>query len=283
MSRTMGDSSTFGDVPSTVAIVAAYANGKYGVPTSDQFEADYPSVRYGHVLIDVNGSRPDAQVRDWETGDKSGSLEQWVIDHNKTSGKKDAVVYCNRSTIAEVRHLTGSQVLGTDYFLWVSTLDGSVYKGSGIIACQDKGQAQTGGHWDSSIVFDDDFWQADAPSTDIISVTPVTPAKPDCRIFQNAVRTKPDSLWGAATDKNAKTVISATAGNFPYGIKYAQQIVDTVQDGLWGAKSKAMLAETVTTMQNALTVMGFSTQGADGIWGPHTSVAYLLARNACHI
>ena len=160
MTRIMGDSSTFGDVPSSVAIVAAYINGQYGVVTSEQFEAAYPSSRYGHVLIDVNGTRPDADVRDWEAGDEAGSLEQWVIDHNKHSGKKNAVIYCDRSTVPEVRHLTGSQVLGTDYFLWVATLDGTVYRSTGVIACQDKGPALTHGHWDSSIVFDDSFWQA---------------------------------------------------------------------------------------------------------------------------
>ena len=198
----------------------------------------FRSARYGHVFIDVNGSRPDVQVRDWETGDKSGSLEQWVIDHNEASGKKDAVVYCNRSTIPEVRSLTGSQVLGQDYFLWVSTLDGTVYTGEGVIACQNKGESLTGGHWDSSVVFNTTWWQADAPKT--VVAAPTTDdirAIPNCEVFQNAVRTTADGLWGTETDKHAQAVISATKTSFPFGVLFVQTIVVTTADGIWGPKS----------------------------------------------
>jgi hypothetical protein len=132
-------------------------------------QAKFPHDRYGWCWIDVTGAAPAADVRDWETGDKGGSLEQWVKDHNHVSGRKDAVVYCNRSTIAEVRQLTGTQVLGTDYFLWVATLDGTVFgpgQYPGVIANQVKGAQLTGGDWDMSIVFDAAFWQ------------PVVPPKP---------------------------------------------------------------------------------------------------------
>lgn len=109
-----------------------------------------------NVLIDVNGGLPRANVRDWETGDKAGSLESWVGEHNQASGVKDAVVYCNRSTIAEVRELTGKFVLGEDYYLWVATLDGTVITPSqqpGLVACQDKGSQQVHANYDESIVW----------------------------------------------------------------------------------------------------------------------------------
>lgn len=166
MTRIAGDSTTLTDIPLSVDVAITYANGTYAVNHA-ALEARFPHARYGWALIDVNGTAPGAQVRDWETGDKAGSLEQWVIDHNKAAGRKDAVVYCNRSTIPEVRQLTGSQVLGRDYFLWVATLDGSEFTPAmlpGVIACQRDGQAQTGGHWDRSVVYDSSFWLPLAPA-----------------------------------------------------------------------------------------------------------------------
>ena len=166
MPRTMGDSTNMAAIPSDVQIAAVYDDGRYGVETRAQLEARFPHAKYGQVFIDVNGSTPQAQARDWETGNKEGSLEQWVIDHNKASGKKDAVIYCNRDTIPQVRQDTGTQILGTDYWLWVATLDGTVY-GPGqyphVMACQVRGANLTGGDWDMSIVFDASFWQPVAP------------------------------------------------------------------------------------------------------------------------
>lgn len=175
MTRVMGDSTNYLAIPTSVQIAAVYDDGQLGVVTTAQLEARFPHARYGQVWIDVLGSKPQAQVRDWETGDKAGSLEQWVIDHNKATQKKDAVVYCNRSTLPEVRQLTGSQVLGKDYWLWVSTLDGTVvtagpdhlgsapYTYPGVIACQLKGAALTGGDWDQSLVYDASLWLPLAP------------------------------------------------------------------------------------------------------------------------
>lgn len=149
MTRIGGDSVNLAANPAGVDIAFYYVNGSYGVATEAQAQGRHP----GKLVlgIDVLGSVPSAAVRDWETGDKSGSLEQWVIDHNKASGVKDATVYCNRSTIAEVRQLTGAQVLGRDYWLWVSTLDGTLYTGPGVVACQ----VATIGGYDLSLIWDD--------------------------------------------------------------------------------------------------------------------------------
>ena len=175
MTRIMGDSVNYLAIPASVQIAAVYDDGRLGVETAAQLEARFPHARYGQVFIDVTGAKPAAQARDWETGDKSGSLEQWVIDHNKATGRRDAVVYCNMSTIPEVRRLTGTQILGTDYFLWVATLDGTVvtagpdhlgsapYTYPGVIACQVKGAGLTGGDWDESLVYDASLWLPVAP------------------------------------------------------------------------------------------------------------------------
>lgn len=169
MTRTMGDSTNMLAIPQSVNIAAVYDDGRLGVETPAQLEARFPHAKYGQVWIDVTGQRPAAQVRDWETGDKAGSLQDWVIAHNQASGRKDAVVYCNRDTIPEVRQLTGTQVLGIDYFLWIATLDGTLF-GPGqyphVVACQIKGAQLTGGDWDMSLVFDDSLW------------LPVPPPKP---------------------------------------------------------------------------------------------------------
>lgn len=174
MTRVMGDSVSYLAVPAGVQVAASYATGPYAVAQAT-VQQRFPRARYGWCRIDVNGALPSADARDWEAGDKSGSLEQWVAAHNQAAGRKTAVVYCNRATIPEVRRLTGAQVLGTDYFLWVATLDGTVvapgpdhlqappYTYPGVVACQLKGAALTGGDWDQSLVYDDALWTPAAP------------------------------------------------------------------------------------------------------------------------
>ena len=280
----MGDSSTFGDVPHNLDIVAVYDDGAFGVPTGAEFEARYPHDKFGHCWIDVNGSKPEADVRDWETGDKSGSLEQWVSDHNRIKGKKDAVIYCNKSTIPEVRSLTGKHVLGKDYFLFIATLDGVEYRAPGVIACQDKGSAQTGGHYDSSKVYDDSFWQktgsAPAPAP---SPKPGPPHGKNCKPFQKAIRAPEDGRWGPITDKYAGAMIHAVSDEFPYGVNFAQRVVGTNRDGQWGPDSQKQLRNTLTAAQTALRNMGYNPGSSDGIWGPKSETAYAEARRACHI
>jgi hypothetical protein len=273
----MGDSTTMEDIPLSVQIAGVYIDGQYGVETQAQLEHRFPHARYGHVFVDVNGSRPDADARDWETGDKSGDLEDWVKRHNAHTGKKDAVIYCNRSTIPEVRQLTKSQLLGVDYWLWVATLDGEEYRGPGVMGCQKDGEKQTGGHWDRSLIYDDRFWRALESSP-----LPHHP-RPNCVAFQKAVRASADNMWGPQTDKNATGLIQAAAGHFPYGVKFAQQVIGTIPDGVWGPHSAEHLNSAVKLAQIALKAMGFDPGAIDGVWGVHTSHAYLAARSACHI
>jgi hypothetical protein len=131
----MYDSIRASGIPKGALLVAGYVDGAY-----NDFAAIHDTFpKAQEISIDVNGSSPAASVRDWETGDKGGNLEDWVIDHNAHTKTKDAVIYCNRSTISEVRQLTGSQVLNKDYFLWIATGDGTLYGPGtlpGVVACQ---------------------------------------------------------------------------------------------------------------------------------------------------
>jgi hypothetical protein len=272
MDRIMGDSTVLDDIPQTVNVAASYMNGTFAI-TPAAMEARFPNSRYGHCWIDTRGSSPAASARDWENGDKGGSLEQWVGDHNSHTGKKDAVIYCNVSTIPEVRQLTGRQILNQDYFLWIATLDGEMYTGEGVIACQRDGTKQTGGHWDRSYVFSGSLW--------LPTGTPVI--KPNCQPLQRAVRTTADNEWGANTDQHCMAVYGAGTNYFPSGVVFAQKCVGTTADGIWGPKSVAALKYTVTNVQRALTMMMFSPGALDGVWGPDTESAYTKARSACHI
>lgn len=176
---TICDSTTITDIPKTCSIAATYGDGTYREDFA-QFETEFPVTRYGRILIDVNGSSPGfCTVRDWENGDKAGNLRNWVVDHNVAYQRKSAVIYCNRSTIAEVRNLTGDQVLGVDYWLWVATLDGTLFgpdQYQHVIWCQNQGMAQTGGHFDRSVIFSLPFGTPDDPFRVPMKPKPVTAA-----------------------------------------------------------------------------------------------------------
>jgi hypothetical protein len=148
----MRDSVTPSAIPiAGTQIACGYIDGDF--KNYAALELRFPDIR--RVLVDALGTAPGAAVRDWETGDKAGSLVEWITAHNAL-GAKNSVVYCNRSTIPEVRQLTGSLVLGEDYYLWIATLDGSVYSPTdlaGVVACQDKGATQDHANYDESVVW----------------------------------------------------------------------------------------------------------------------------------
>jgi hypothetical protein len=273
--RVMGDSTTLTDIPLTVDAAASYLSGTYAISRASM-EERFPHIAYGHCWIDSNGTRPDADARDWETGDKEGSLEQWVADHNAHTGQKDAIVYCNRSTIPEVRQLTGRFKLGLDYWLWVACLDGTMYTGPGVKLCQRDGEAQTGGHWDRSFIFGAKLF--------LPAKRPVTHSH-NCRLLQKAVGCPVNNIWDRVLDKRCGAVRHAaqTPPTFPWGTEFAQRVVRTKVDDIWGPNSEAACKEMVAAIQSALTQMGFDTHGVDGIWGPNTERAYRVARAADHI
>lgn len=272
MNRIMGDSTVLDDIPLDVEIAATYVNGRYAV-SLNALEARFPHHAYGHCRIDVDGSRPDADMRDWEPGDYGGDLEIWVKDHNGHTGKKDAVIYCDRNDIPGVREGTKSQVLGKDYFMVVAMLNGEMYEAPGVVGCQRDGANQTGSNWDRTFVNKDSLW---------LPIRLV--GKPNCTALERALRVAVSNMWTNVLDKHANAVIRASHPHpvFPSGVKFTQMVVGTVEDGIWGPNSKAALKVTVTAVQNSLLLMGYSPKGVDGIWGPNTQEAYKKARLICH-
>jgi peptidoglycan hydrolase-like protein with peptidoglycan-binding domain len=90
-------------------------------------------------------------------------------------------------------------------------------------------------------------------------------------------------MWGQETDKNCTTLIDSTQEKFPNGIEFAQHVVGTRVDGVWGSNSKESMHSTIMHTQVALHSMGFDPGAIDGFWGPNTQHAYDKARAACHI
>jgi hypothetical protein len=168
MTRIMYDSTVINDIPLNGAqIIAAYINGDYAADPA-QLAARFPNKDYGWCLIDVTGQRADtADMLDVETGDATpATANLWVQSWHVLKRHGLPVIYVNRSNIDAVNAAcaSGSSKPGTDYGLLVATLDGTQYTGTGVIGCQNLGQAQTGGHYDSSVIYDGSLWQPVTPA-----------------------------------------------------------------------------------------------------------------------
>lgn len=176
VTRYMYDSVTPGDIPGDASLVAVYGTGDYIAKKPDVLK-DFPHATL--VWIDATGADPKGcTVRDWEPGDEEGSLEEWVGVCKQYHPRP--TIYCDRASLPSVRVLTGKYVLGKDYWLWVATLDGTVYQGESVVACQSEGVAQTGGNYDRSVVFDP-YWPA-APPVVTAPPEPVAPHVVDVRL-----------------------------------------------------------------------------------------------------
>lgn len=157
MNRIMFDSVNLYGIPKIGGqLVAFYLDGIYAVASIAEVEAMFP--KWQHVPIDVMGNRPDyARVFDVESGDiKPEDTERIITDYKrespwyKTGGRP--IIYCNRSTIPDVRLGTGKYLLGHDYFLWVAAPN-SLYSGFGVVACQNVWSRT----FNSSVVFSDQW------------------------------------------------------------------------------------------------------------------------------
>lgn len=219
----------------------------------------------------VNGTSLNVEM----AGYAGQTAVQWDDAYSDSTLDNVAVCvaeWCRKYRIP-VRHLTKAQILNRE---------------KGIVGHVDINNAfHASDHWDPGPNFP---WSRFLGLVNKhLGTTPAPPSsgtRPNCTSFQKAVRTTPDNLWGANTDKNATALIEATAfgGNeFPYGVKFTQQVIGTLADGWWGGNSKTALTATVRAAQTALDAMGFDPQGIDGIWGPNTNAAYTRARTACHI
>lgn len=113
------------------------------------------------------------------------------------------------------------------------------------------------------------------------ATVPPRSGRPNVTALQAAVRATPDNSWGPDTEKRLDTLREASrwgGEDFPYGVKFAQEVVGTKQDGDWGSNSVRAHDVTVAAVQRALRGMGFNPGDIDGDWGPETEAAYQSAR-----
>ena len=169
MTRTGRDSTTPADIPlAGTQLAMGYGNGLYTWTDTDWDR--FPGVP--HVYIDVNGT--DAHrcgVLDVETGDATvATAVTWAEERLKLGHAYPhaypPVIYCNRATLPALHSAMAAAGLrlGVDFRLWVATLDGTrtLPDMTGVAAVQDKGESLTGGHYDESVVYDDE-WHAPPP------------------------------------------------------------------------------------------------------------------------
>lgn len=185
MTRLGRDSTTSTDIPIQGTEVAiGYANGRYAWTPEDW--ARFPHVP--HLTIDVNGGDPSADALDIETYDaKVSQAPGWTRQHNAARRDYPAILYCDRATLTPLFNLMNANhlIVGRDFRLFIATLDGTrtVADMTGVWGIQYAGEAQTGGHYDETIVYDN-AWKAPTP-------VPTPPPPPPVRHNPPA----PPGLW----------------------------------------------------------------------------------------
>ena len=176
MTRIMRDS----DDPSAIPIrgtdiAAGYLNGEGTWPA----RAFVKFRRIEQARIDARGTRPrQGDILDVEDGCAPVSrAASWVKERKAAfPGAYPPVIYCNQDFLTRVLPAMRAAGLrrGKDYRLWIATLDGTkrIPDMRGVIAIQYKrapdpakgevpGPAIATGHFDESIVFDDDWHPGD--------------------------------------------------------------------------------------------------------------------------
>jgi hypothetical protein len=154
MSRTMYDAVSWQNIPADAEMVAGYVDG----PAS-QWPAE-AWARFPHavtVRITVNPADNEGDVLDVENGDAEPADAPGWIKRRHAAGAKFVTIYCNRSTLPAVQ----AAAQGTEYSLWISTLDGT-QQVAGAVAVQYQG----GPHapYDVSVVHDDSWHPAAGPA-----------------------------------------------------------------------------------------------------------------------
>ena len=162
MTRLMRDSTNLRDIPvHGTDLVAGYVNGLF-VATKEDF-ARFHGIP--HVHIDVLGTDPqDAGVLDFETGNvrTPDGCATWAKRRKAAfPNLYPPVIYCDRSHLTPLfnaMNAAGLEIV-RDFRLWIATLDGTktVADMTGVTAVQFAGENMTGGHYDESIVYDDDW------------------------------------------------------------------------------------------------------------------------------
>ena len=162
MTRLMRESTNLNDIPiHGTDLVAGYVNGS-GAASQEDF-ARFHGIP--HVHIDVLGTAPaEAGVLDFETGNPSTPemCVTWAKQRRAAlPNHYPPVIRCDRSHLTSVfnaMNAAGLEIV-KDFRLWIMTLDGTktVADMTGVTAVMFAGETMTGGHYDESIVFDDDW------------------------------------------------------------------------------------------------------------------------------
>lgn len=87
-----------------------------------------------------------------------------------------------------------------------------------------------------------------------------------------------DNLAGPDTRKRLNAVRASSnfgGKKFPYGIRFAQDVVGTKADNKWGVQSRGAHDDTVADIQAVLKRYGYYTGRVDGIWGPLMDKGYM--------
>lgn len=177
MTRIMRDSTTAGDIPvHGTELVAGYVNGKYAW-TQENYD-QFPGIP--HVFIDIHGDTAHAGVLDVEEGCADlGVAPGWVKARKEAlPNAYPPIIYTFRAMLTPIFNLLAEHDLHVvrDFRLWIATLDGTkaVDDMTGVTAVQYKrarnrdnhghwteepGPAVTEGHFDESLVYDNDWHQ----------------------------------------------------------------------------------------------------------------------------
>lgn len=148
--RTMYDSVTAHDIPTSAHMVAGYVDGRYKWSAADWS-------RFPHAMkvkIAVSASTNNGNVLDCESGDATPAQCPGWIKMRQKAGLARPTIYCNHSTMAAVQHACS----GLHYALWIAEWNGHAHSISGAAAVQyaDPGHG-SGGHYDLSAVYDDSW------------------------------------------------------------------------------------------------------------------------------
>jgi len=162
MTRLMRDSTNLNDIPiDGTDLVAGYVNGNFKASKEDF--ARFHGIP--HVHVDVLGTDPqDAGVLDFESGNPRApdACAIWAKQRRAAlPGHYPPVIYCTRSHLTQLfnaMNAAGLEIV-KDFRLWMATLDGTkrVDDMTGVTAVQFAGQTMTGGHYNESIVYDDEW------------------------------------------------------------------------------------------------------------------------------
>jgi hypothetical protein len=160
MTLLMRDSDNPGDIPlDDLAAVAGYADGRPQWKSEDWKRFEGRGIVPLSIVLSADHQ---GDILDVEGGAASPEDCPGWADRFNRPGRRAPTIYCDRSTIDAVRREMGTR----QFDLWVATLDGTKHV-DGAVAVQYCGaadstnQCRTSGHYDESVILDEDWLGVD--------------------------------------------------------------------------------------------------------------------------